>query len=184
MAPSLRLLAAAWLAAVVALLAACRPGEVPLPAHPLVASARMDDYPRPTKEAVPMREGEHGFDGCGIEAIQGATVSETMPDGNPRFDLPAVARGWAFPPGETPGIPDAWLRFLPVGEGAAAEFPIVLHYARPDVVAVHGNPRAAFSGFTDARLTEMAPGTYEAQVLFVSAAGRWACTPATTVHVQ
>jgi len=175
----------AWLAGLALGLAGCSAGEVPLAAHPLAVEARSADYPRPVSSSLPLDETEHAFAvGCGIEAIDGATATEAMPDGSLRFDLPAVARGWAFPPDEAPGLPDAWLRFRPVGEGRAAEFPIVLHYARPDVVAVHANPRAAFSGFTGVTVTDLDPGIYDVQVVFASGAGRWACTQARTVQVR
>jgi hypothetical protein len=175
----------AWLAGLALGLAGCSAGEVPLAANPLAAEARTADYPRPASSSLPADAAERTFgDRCGIEAIQGATVSEAMPDGSFRVDLPAVARGWAFPPDEAPGIPDAWLRFLPVGEGTAAEFPIVLHYARPDVVAARANPRAAFSGFTEVTVTGLVPGTYHVQVVFASGAGRWTCTQVRAVHVQ
>lgn len=174
-----------WLACLAIGLAGCSAGEVPLAPHPLAAEARSADYPRPVSRSLPVQEAEHVFDArCGIEAIRGATVAEALPDGSLRVDMPAEAWGWAFAPDEVPSIPDAWLRFRPVGEGVAAEFPLVLHSARPDVVAARMNPRAAFSGFTAVPVTGLDPGTYEVQVVFAAGAGRWACLATRTVHVQ
>lgn len=175
----------AWLLGLAAALAGCTGGDVPLAPNALVAEARIADYPRATHSSLPVAEGEHAFaDRCGIEAVQGATVTEAMPDGSLHVDLPGTASGWAFPPDEAPGIPDAWLRWRPMGEGTAAEFPIVLHYARPDVVAARANAKAAFAGFTATPVSGLAAGTYDVQVVFASEAGRWVCTQARRVHVR
>ena len=174
-----------WLFGLAAALAGCSGGDVPLAANPLVAQARIADYPRATHSSLPVAVGEHAFDDrCGIEAVQGATVTEAMPDGSLHVDLPGTASGWAFLPDEAPGLPDAWLRWRPVGEGTPAEFPIVLHYARPDVVAARANATAAFAGFTATPVSGLAAGTYDVEVVFATEAGHWVCTQARRVHVR
>ena len=151
-----------------------------------LASARTADYPRERLGSLPVAEGEQRFDlRCGIEAVQGATVTDARADNSLGVDLPATMSGWAFAPDEVAGIPDAWLRMLPMADGlAAAEFPLVLHFPRPDVVAARDAPAAAFSGFTSVTVAGLAPGPYEAQVVFVSQQGRWVCSNSRRVDVQ
>lgn len=168
------------------LLVACSPAEVPLPQAPAAALARSDDYPRETPGALPLSEGEQYVEGsCGIERVEGASRTVETADGTFLVDLPARAQGWAFAPDEVPGIPETWLRLVPLGpEGNAAQFPLVASFPRPDVVAALSAPRAAYSGFTQVVLDGLAPGTYHAQVAFVRGGRRWICSNVRQVVVQ
>lgn len=167
-------------------LSGCRVGEVPLPDNALLDAARTADHPRARLGSLPVAPDEHRFDlRCGIEAVQGATVTDARADNSVGVDLPATMSGWAFAPDEVAGIPEAWLRMVPLaGSLAAAEFPLVLHFPRPDVVAARGSSAAAFSGFTRVTVEGLAPGPYEAQVVFASPAGRWVCTNSRRVDVR
>ena len=156
----------------------CRPALVSLPpsTQAFADGARQDAFPRPTGSALPVLADEYLFEGCGIERIQGATIGEISADGVMLADQPARASGWAFAPDEVPGIPDAWLRLLPLEPGLeAAQFPLVAHFPRPDVARARSAEQAAFSGFSNVTLQGLAPGRYHAQVVFASRDGRWAC---------
>lgn len=167
-------------------LAGCRVAEVPLPANALVEQARAADFPRARLGSLPVDPGEQRFDlRCGIEAVQGATITDARADNSVGVDLPATLSGWAFPPDEVPGIPEAWLRMVPMAESlAAAEFPLVLHFPRPDVVTARGSSAAAFSGFTSVTVAGLAPGPYDAQVVFVAPGRRWVCSNSRRVDVR
>ena len=175
-----------WLPVLAALLAGCSPGKVPLdtPAH--AAIARFDDYPRPRVGVLPVQDSEQAIEGgCGIESVRGLHVTVANPDGSFVVDLPATLSGWAFAPDEAPGIPEAWLRMVPLGPGAeAAQFPLVAHFPRPDVAAHFASPSAAYSGFTELVVDRVPPGTYHAQVVFAAAGRRWVCSNVRQVQVQ
>lgn len=168
------------------LLAACSPAVVPLQAPPGAAIARVDDYPRPVLGALPPMEGERHLAGnCGIERIEGAGSTRETADGTFVVDLPARAMGWAFAPDEVPGVPETWLRLVPLAPGgSAAQFPLVAHFPRPDVVAALSAPRAAYSGFAPVTIDGLAPGAYHAQVVFASREGRWVCSNIRQVVVE
>lgn len=166
--------------------AGCSGGEVALADNPLLTHARIADYPRARLGSVPVRADEMTFgDRCGIELLQGATLTEALPDGTFNVDQPVTMAGWAFAPDEVSGIPEVWMRLLPTDPAmVAAEFPVVLHYPRPDVVAARSSDSAAYSGFSRVVVTDLPAGTYEAQVVFVTQAGRWVCVPGRRVQVR
>ena len=176
--------------AVVALLclaqAGCRVGDVPLAENTLAAGARTAEFPRARLGSLPISQDERRFDlRCGIEAVQGGTFTDARADNSVGVDLPATLSGWAFAPDEAQGIPEAWLRMVPMAAGlTAAEFPLVLHFPRPDVVAARGSSSAAFSGFTGVTVAGLAPGPYDAQVVFATPAGRWVCSNSRRVDVR
>ena len=175
-----------FLPALVAL-ASCRPADVPLPpgAVEQAANARQATFPRPTQGALPVADGEVEFDGCGIEHLQGAVVGEVAADGTLVADQPARMRGWTFPPRDVPGIPDAWLRLLPLEtEGAAVQIPLVASIARPDVAKGRSTRLADYSGFAGVMIDGLPPGRYRAQVVYASPAGRWTCRNARDVLLK
>jgi len=167
-----------WLFVLVLLsLSGCQSGEVNLAGDLQDGRVRIDAYPRPVAGAIPVEENEQSFaNGCGIERMQGTATTELLADGGFAVDLPASLTGWAFAPPDVPGIPAAWLRLVPADPAVpAAQFPLVLHYPRPDVATAHAAPHAAFSGFTGVIVADIPPGSYNAQVVFATAAGRWVC---------
>lgn len=174
------------LALVLALLTACQPAQVPLPSQTRDAGIRSDAYPRPVHDAVPRRDDDIPYEaGCGIERVLGHGYTEAREDGSFVVDLPITITGWAVAPEDAPGIPDAWLRMLPLDPTvAAAQFPLVSHLPRPDVVASTGRADARFSGFTQVSVTGLPPGVYHAQVVFASPAGRWACLNVRQVEIR
>ncbi len=176
----------AMLALLCLALASCRGGDVPLAENALAADVRTADFPRARRGSLPVAQDEYRFDlRCGIEAVQGASFTEARADNSVAVDLPATMSGWAFAPDEAVGIPDAWLRMVPADAAmAAAEFPLVLHFPRPDVVAARGSAAAAFSGFTTVTVAGLAPGPYDAQVVFSTPAGRWVCSNSRRVDVR
>jgi len=159
---------------------------VPLETPANASLARFDDYPRAALGVLPVLGSEQYFpDRCGIESVIGNSSTLQQPDGSFIVDLPATLSGWAVVPDEISGIPEAWLRMVSLGPAAVAEqFPLVLHLSRPDVVAVVGTSRAAFSGFTSVVVDGLPPGTYHAQVVFASASGRWVCSNVRQVEVK
>ncbi|WP_460456821.1 hypothetical protein [Arenimonas alkanexedens] len=166
---------------------ACQPSQLPLSpvSQQQAAGARQDDFPRIRHDSLPVGADEIDFDDCGIERVQGATVTQADAEGIVVADQPVTMSGWAVAPEAAPGIPDAWIRLLPLDPSLTpAQFPLVAHYPRPDVAQAQASSQATFSGFTHVTVAGLPPGRYHAQVVFASQAGRWTCRQVREVALQ
>ena len=163
----------------------CSEPEVPLATNPAAEAAKPADYPRESLSSLPIQPTEAaGGSICSIESVKGATFTEVQADGSIVIDLPASVSGWAFPPADLAKPSDAWLRLMPHDKTVAVrELPLSIHIARPDVSNDYG-PAAAFSGYGDVTLADLPAGSYDAQIVFVTANGRATCDNARGLIVR
>ena len=169
-----------------ALSACSKQAEAPLESNPTTEVSKPVDHSRALLSSLPIQPFEpSGGSICSLEGIEGAPGTEVRADGSMTVSLPARASGWAFPPADLPKPANGWLRLLPHDAAMAPrEFALTANIARPDVSEAHGATAGSSSGFGEVIISDLPPGTYDAQIVFVAADSRATCSNARRLIVR